>query len=157
MRLLLASDHAGFEQKESLKEFLRSEGHEVEDLGPQSDDRVDYPDYARELCQQLISSQEEGSAPYDKGVLVCGSGIGMAIAANKMPKIRASLITSTEFAKYSRLHNDLNVITLAGRLGDLEENKEILKVWLSTEFEGGRHAERVEKIMQLEKRCCCHD
>lgn len=145
MKLAIASDHAGFEQKEQLAAYLKELGHEVLNLGPENDDRVDYPDFACKVARAVAG----GSAEY--GVLVCGTGIGMAIAANKIPSIRASVITSPEFAALSREHNDLNVITLSGRFVELELNKKILDSFLSTSFGGGRHAERVEKIKQLDQ------
>ena len=144
MKVALASDHAGFEQKELLKPYIESLGYEVIDLGPFNDERVDYPDYAAKLAHMVADNE------VDKGVLVCGSGIGMAIAANKIRGIRASVITSPEFAALSRQHNDLNVITLSGRLIPLELNKEILKTWFESSFEEGRHAERLAKIASLE-------
>ena len=145
MKVSIGSDHAGFEQKQLLAEYLRSKGYEVIDRGPDSDDRVDYPDYAALVGKDV----SEGAC--DRGVLVCGTGIGMAIAANKVDGIRAANIVSPAFAALCREHNDANVITLSGRFVDLSANKEILRAFLSTEFGGGRHAGRVEKIMALEK------
>ena len=144
MRLAVASDHAGFEQKVELVEFLKGLGHEVTDLGPDSAERVDYPDYAVKVGHAVADGQA------DRGVLICGTGIGMALAADKVAGVRAANITTPEFADLSRRHNDLNVITLSGRFVSLEENERILKVWLVSEFEGGRHAQRVAKIMDLD-------
>ncbi len=145
MKISIASDHAGFEQKKLLAEYLQGKGYEVIDRGPADDNRVDYPDFA-----QLVSSDVvEGKA--DRGVLVCGTGIGMAIAANKVNGVRAANIVSPAFAALCREHNDANVITLSGRFVDPSANKEILDTFLSTEFGGGRHAGRVEKIMALEE------
>ncbi|MDO5116973.1 MAG: ribose 5-phosphate isomerase B [Eggerthellaceae bacterium] len=144
MIISMGSDHAGFEQKQQLIDYLKGEGYEVVDLGPFSDDRVDYPDYAAKVAQHVV----EGKSRF--GVLVCGTGIGMAIAANKIHGIRAANVTSAEFAKLARGHNDANMITLSGRYVDLETNEEILDTFLTAEFEGGRHAQRVEKIMMLE-------
>ncbi len=145
MKISIASDHAGFEQKKLLAEYLQGKGYEVIDRGPSDDNRVDYPDFA-----QLVSSDVvEGKA--DRGVLVCGTGIGMAIAANKVNGVRAANIVSPAFAALCREHNDANVITLSGRFVDPSANKEILDTFLSTEFGGGRHAGRVEKIMALEE------
>ncbi|MBS5451575.1 MAG: ribose 5-phosphate isomerase B [Coriobacteriia bacterium] len=144
MRIAIASDHAGFEQKQQLVPFLKELGNEVIDLGPEDAERVDYPDYAVKVAHAVA----QGEA--DRGVLVCGTGIGMALAADKVRGIRASSITSPEFADLARRHNDLNVITLSGRFVSLEENKRILKVFLVSEFEGGRHAQRVAKIMALD-------
>lgn len=144
MKIAIASDHAGFEQKQELAEYLRVLGNEVADLGPENASRVDYPDYAKLVAQSVAG----GTARF--GVLVCGTGIGMAIAANKVNGVRAANITSTEFAKLSRQHNNANIIALSGRFVSVDENKEILKAFLNTEFEGGRHAGRVEKIMALQ-------
>lgn len=144
MKISIASDHAGFEQKQQLAAYLTSCGHEVLDRGPENDNRVDYPDYAARVGKDVA----EGVAQY--GVLVCGTGIGMAIAACKIAHIRAANITSPDFAELARQHNDANVVTLSGRFVDLETNKKILDVFLSTEFAGGRHAGRVEKINALD-------
>lgn len=145
MRIAIASDHAGFDQKQILKGYLADElGHEVIDLGPDTGDRVDYPDYGAKVGRYV----SEGKA--DRGVAVCGTGIGIAIAAGKIAGIRASSITTPEFAALFREHNDGNVIGLSGRFVDLDVNKEILRVFLSTEFGGGRHAGRVEKIDALD-------
>ena len=140
----IASDHAGFEQKQKLVAYLRSQGYEVFDRGPHTDDRVDYPDYAA-----LVGSDVSQGA-CERGVLVCGTGIGMAIAANKIPGVRAANITTPEFAQLCREHNDANVITLSGRFVGLEENQKILDTFFATEFGGGRHAARVAKIATLE-------
>ena len=145
MRISIGSDHAGFEQKEKLAAHLVSCGHEVHDLGPFSEDRVDYPDYARLVCESIQNDDAE------RGVLVCGTGIGMAIAANKMRGIRAANVTSPEFAALAREHNDCNVITVSGRFVALEENEKIVDTFLATEFAGGRHAGRIEKMMALEE------
>lgn len=144
MKVSIGSDHAGFEQKQLLAEYLRSEGYEVIDRGPDSDDRVDYPDYAALVGKDV----SEGAC--DRGVLVCGTGIGMAIAACKISGVRAANIVSSEFAKLCREHNDANVITLSGRFVPLEENEKILDVFFATEFGGGRHAGRVAKINALD-------
>lgn len=144
MKVSIGSDHAGFEQKQLLAEYLRSKGYEVIDRGPDSDDRVDYPDYAALVGKDV----SEGAC--DRGVLVCGTGIGMAIAACKISGVRAASIVSPEFAKLCREHNDANVITLSGRFVPLEENEKILDVFFATEFGGGRHAGRVAKINALD-------
>lgn len=144
MRIAIASDHAGFEQKQQLVDFIRGLGHDVEDLGPDSDARVDYPDYAARVAHAVNGGKA------DKGVLICGTGIGMACAADKVAGIRAASITSPEFADLARRHNDLNVIALSGRFVSLENNQRILKVFFASEFEGGRHALRVAKIMEYD-------
>ncbi len=145
MRISIASDHAGFEQKEALKAYLASQGHEVEDLGPASDGRVDYPDYAASVARSVAAGDAE------RGVLVCGTGIGMAIAANKVRGIRAANVVSPEFAALCREHNDCNVVTVSGRFVSLEDNQRILDAFLGTDFGGGRHGGRVDKIMALEQ------
>lgn len=144
MRISIGSDHAGFEQKELLKEYLEEKGCEVVDQGCYSEERVDYPDHAVLVARDVA----EGRA--DRGVLVCGTGIGMALAADKIAGIRAANIINPQFAALCREHNDCNVITLSGRFVDLATNKEILDVFLSVEFGGGRHAGRVAKIMELD-------
>ena len=145
MNISIASDHAGFEQKQALVDYLAAQGHDVIDRGPDTDDRVDYPDYA-----ELVARDVAGGAA-ERGVLVCGTGIGMAMAADKVPGVRAANIVNTEFAALCREHNDANVLTLSGRFVGLEDNKEIVRVFLSTAFGGGRHAQRVEKIMALDE------
>jgi len=146
MLVAIASDHGGFEQKQELVNYLLELGHEVWNLGPDDDEPVDYPDFAYEVARIVA----EGSA--ERGVLICGTGIGMAIAANKTPGIRAANVSSTEFAKLAREHNDANVLTLSGRYVPLEENKEILRTFLETPFANGRHERRIAKITDLEKR-----
>lgn len=145
LRIALASDHGGFEQKEQLKAWLESQGHTVEDFGCLSAESVDYPDYALPAAECVATGQAE------YGVLVCGTGLGMMLAANKVQGIRAVNITSTQFAELSREHNNANIITLSGRFVSLEENERILEVFFSTEFAGGRHAARVAKIMAIEQ------
>ena len=140
----IASDHAGFEQKQKLIPFLEWLGYEVIDRGPDSDDRVDYPDFALPVGNDVAQGRAW------RGVLVCGTGIGMAMAADKVHGVRAANIINTEFAALCREHNDANVITLSGRFVDFEVNCEILKVFFATEFGGGRHAGRVEKIMAID-------
>ena len=144
MRVSIGSDHDCFEQKQALVDYLLGKGIEVIDRGPDSDDRVDYPDYAVPVARDVA----EGATDY--GVLVCGTGIGMAMAADKVPGVRAANIITSEFAALCREHNDANVITLSGRFVPLEENERILDTFLATDFGGGRHAGRVEKIMALD-------
>lgn len=144
MKISIASDHAGFEQKQALVDHLVAQGHEVIDRGPDTDDRVDYPDYA------AFVSYDVADGVADFGVLVCGTGIGMAIAANKVNGIRAANIVRQDFATLCREHNDANVVTLSGRFVSLEDNKAIVDTFLSTEFGGGRHEGRVKKIHSLE-------
>ena len=144
VKVSIASDHAGFEEKELLRGYLAELGHEVIDRGPADDSRVDYPDFAALVAHDVA----DGAA--DRGVLVCGTGIGMAIAANKVDGIRAANVTSPEFAALAREHNDANIITVSGRFVEDSVNRAIVKTFLETEFGGGRHAGRVEKIMALQ-------
>lgn len=144
MKISIASDHAGFEQKQDLVAYLKREGHEVLDRGPESDSRVDYPDFAELVGKDVQSGEAE------RGVLVCGTGIGMAMAAGKIEGIRAANVVRRDFAVLCREHNDANVITLSGRFVSLEDNERILDAFLTTEFAGGRHAGRVEKINALD-------
>ena len=144
MRISIASDHAGYEQKQALVDHLTEQGHDVIDRGPDTDARVDYPDYAA-----LVARDVAGGAA-ERGVLVCGTGIGMAVAANKVRGIRAANVTSPVFASLAREHNDANVVAVSGRFVDLATNREIVDAFLSTGFGGGRHAGRVEKIAALE-------
>ena len=146
MRIAIASDHAGFEQKTELIPFLEGLGHEVIDLGPAAPDRVDYPDFAVLVAHAVAGGEA------DRGVLVCGTGIGMALAADKVAGIRAANVILPEFADLARRHNDANVITLSGRYVTLDVNKRILEVFLTAQFEGGRHALRVAKIMELDEK-----
>lgn len=145
MRVAIASDHGGFDQKGALADFMATElSCDVVDFGPDTGDSADYPDYAVKVAQAVSS----GDA--DFGVLICGTGIGMAVAADKVSGVRASSITSPAFAELFRQHNNGNVVCLSGRFVDLEVNKQIVKTFLTTEFEGGRHERRVEKIMALD-------
>lgn len=145
MRVAVGSDHAGFEQKQKLAAYIADElGYEVIDLGTTNEDSVDYPDYAEKVARFVAAGEAE------RGVLVCGTGIGVSLAADKVAGIRASSITSPEFAALFRQHNDGNVVCLSGRFVDLDVNKEIVRVFLSTEFEGGRHTRRVDKINALD-------
>lgn len=144
LRIALASDHGGFEQKEALKPWLEDLGFTVDDFGCDSEESVDYPDYAKRAARAVAQGDD------DYGVLVCGTGIGMMIAANKVHGIRAANLTSTEFAKLSREHNNANIATLSGRFTSLEDNKAILEAFLGAVFSGDRHARRVEKIMTIE-------
>lgn len=145
MRVFLGSDHAGFAMKEALKPYLERRGIDLTDVGTHTEDSADYPDFA----EQVARAVSEGRA--DRGVLVCGSGIGMAMAANKVPGVRAAMVTDAELAKMMRLHNDANVVTLGGRYISEELAEEILAAFFDTEFEGGRHQNRIDKIAALER------
>ncbi|MEW6106294.1 MAG: ribose 5-phosphate isomerase B [Bacillota bacterium] len=140
MKVAIGSDHAGFEMKESLKEYVKSLGHEVEDFGAQSCDPVDYPDIGYRVAKDVASGR------FERGVLICGTGIGMSIVANKVPGVRAALAGDVESARLAREHNDANVLTLGARIIRLELAREIVRIFLETGFAGGRHARRVEKI-----------
>jgi ribose 5-phosphate isomerase B len=144
VRISLASDHAGFELKEQVRLYLETQGHAVEDLGPHSEDPVDYPVYA-ELVARSVASGEA-----DRGVLVCGTGLGMAIAANKVDGVRAVQVSDPSFAEMARRHNDANVVTLAGRSIDMQVAEKVLDAFMGTEFEGGRHQRRVDMIGAIE-------
>jgi ribose 5-phosphate isomerase B len=137
MKVYIASDHAGFSRKQELISSMKN--MEFVDLGPGSDDRVDYPDFANKVCEKVLS---EGTP----GILICGSGQGMAMRANKFKGIRAALCWSTEVAQLSRQHNDANILCLGARLIDLKATEDIVQAFFNTAFEGGRHQGRVEKI-----------
>lgn len=144
MRVSVASDHGGFEQKQQIVQHLLDGGVDVADRGPQTADSVDYPDFA-ELVARDVASEDA-----DFGILVCGTGIGMSIAANKIDGIRAANVTTKEFAHLAREHNNANVLTLSGRFVPVEDNITIVDEFLQTAFGEGRHARRVQKIMALE-------
>ncbi|NPA28595.1 MAG: ribose 5-phosphate isomerase B [Epsilonproteobacteria bacterium] len=145
MKYYVASDHAGFAVKGQVVEFLRAKGFEVEDLGPQSADRVDYPDFAAKVAKAVA---EDGNS---RGVLICGTGIGMSIAANKVDGIRAAHCHDFYTAQMARAHNDANILCFGERVSGPGVIDSMLEAFVSTPFEGGRHAGRVEKIMALEK------
>jgi ribose 5-phosphate isomerase B len=141
----LGADHAGFPLKEDLKGWLISRGFDVVDLGTQATESVDYPDFAIAVGGAVTAGQA------DRGVLVCGTGIGMAMAANKVPGARAAACSDAYTARMSREHNDANILALGARITSREAAIEILEVWLNAEFAGGRHARRVEKIVALDQ------
>jgi len=145
MRIAIGSDHAGYEQKERLREHLASKGYEVDDLGTDSADAsVDYPDYALAVGRSVAAGDAE------MGVLVCGTGLGMAIAANKVDGVRAVNVTDPEFARLAREHNNANVVAVSGRFIPVQVNEQIVDAFLETAFEGGRHEMRVDKITKAE-------
>lgn len=144
MRIYLGADHAGFSMKEQVKASLTAQGNDVVDVGAHAEDSVDYPDYAAEVGKAVAS----GDA--DFGVLVCGTGLGMAIAANKVAGVRAIQASDPEMARMARLHNNANVITLPGRYITAEQADAVLAAFLGTEFEGGRHQRRIDKIGALD-------
>jgi len=140
----LGADHAGFPLKEDLKTWLIGRGYDVVDLGTQSAESVDYPDYAVGVGSAVTAGKA------DRGILVCGTGIGMAMAANKLPGVRAAACSDAFTARMSREHNDANVLALGARITSREAAIEIVELWLATEFAGGRHARRVDKIVALD-------
>ena len=145
MKIAIAADHGGFELKDSMVEYIKSLGNEVMDLGTNSADSVDYPDYAKKVCEEI---QQENS---DLGILICGTGIGMSLAATKFEGIRAACVSDGYSAKMSRNHNNANVLCIGERVIGDEVAKLIIKTFLENEFEAGRHQRRVDKIMAFEK------
>jgi ribose 5-phosphate isomerase B len=139
-RIPIASDHAGFELKQQLSAALRDLGYEVDDLGTHSTDSTDYPDFAHPLAEQVEQGQVK------RGVLLCGTGLGMAYAANRHHGVRAAVAWTPEIAELARKHNDANVLVLPARFVSESDGVQILKTWLETEYEGGRHDRRVAKI-----------
>jgi len=144
--IALGADHAGFQLKEAIKGWLIEQGYQVVDHGTHSTESVDYPDYAAQVAEAVADHKVE------RGVLVCGTGIGMTITANKVPGVRAALCSDLYTARMSREHNDANVLTLGGRLMGHEMALDILKMWLATDFAGDRHRRRIGKIAELERR-----
>jgi ribose 5-phosphate isomerase B len=144
-RIALAADHAGYEEKEKLKETLDELGVAYDDLGTSSNDSVDYPDYARKVAEGVSRGD------YEQGLLVCGSGTGMAIAANKVKGVRAAVAWNPDIARLAREHNNANVLSIAARFTPDNEVKKIVKAWFDADFEGGRHERRVEKLEAIEK------
>lgn len=139
-RILIASDHAGFELKEKIEQALGALGYDVQDLGTDSSESTDYADYAHPLAEKVSTGEVK------RGVLLCGTGLGMSYTANRYPRVRAAVAWNAEIAKLAREHNDSNVLVLPARFVDDKQGVEILKTWLDTPFEGGRHARRVDKI-----------
>ncbi|MBI2399845.1 MAG: ribose 5-phosphate isomerase B [Deltaproteobacteria bacterium] len=146
LKIAIASDHAGLEMKEDLKEFLLGIGVEVVDMGVNDDKSVDYPDYGIPLADRV----SKGEVP--KGVLVCGTGIGMSILANKFKNVRAALVNDVFTARMAKEHNDANILVIGGRIVGKGLAREMLKTWIDARFEGGRHQTRLDKITELEKK-----
>lgn len=144
-RIALAADHAGYEEKERLKKTLDELGVTYEDFGTNSCDSVDYPDYARKVAEAVSKGD------FEQGLLVCGSGTGMAIAANKVKGVRAAVAWTPDIARLAREHNDANVLSLPARFMSETDAEKVVKAWFEADFEGGRHAKRVEKIVELEE------
>ncbi len=143
-RIALAADHAGYEEKEKLKSTLDELGVEYEDMGTDSGESVDYPDYALKVADAVSKGE------FEQGLLVCGSGTGMAIAANKVKGVRAAVAWNEDIARLARQHNDANVLSLPARFMSDEDARKVLRAWFDADFEGGRHAKRVGKIIEIE-------
>ena len=143
-RIALGADHAGYHVKEAIRQFLENAGYPVDDLGTWSEESVDYPDYGKAVADRVVAHQDV------YGIAVCGTGMGIAIAANKVPGIRAAVAHNVDAARLAREHNDANVLAMGGRVVSGIEAIEMVQTFLSTTFAGGRHARRVEKITQIE-------
>ncbi len=151
MKIAIGADHAGYRLKDVIVPFLKAQGHEVIDVGCDCADSVDYPDYAIPVCDKVVSGEAE------RGILICGTGIGMSIAANKTPGIRCALVHDLFSAKATREHNDTNVLAMGERVIGPGLAEEIVRVWLDTPFsEGPRHKGRIEKVMALEAQQSLH-
>jgi ribose 5-phosphate isomerase B len=146
MLIAIGSDHAGLEMKTEIIEVLKELGHEYTDYGTDTPQSVDYPDFGEKVSEAVSTGKTE------RGILICGTGIGMSIVANKFPNIRASLCNELFSAKMSRLHNDANILVLGGRIIGKDLAKEIVRTWMTTPFEGGRHANRLRKITLIEEK-----
>jgi ribose 5-phosphate isomerase B len=144
-RIAIGSDHAGFSVKESIKKYLETAGYAVDDQGTSSEESVDYPDYGKAVGERVAAKQD------DLGIVVCGSGIGISIAANKVPGIRAALAHDVLTARLAREHNDANVLALGGRIVTPDAAIQMVQTFLNTPFTGGRHQLRLDKIAQIEK------
>ena len=140
MIISMGADHAGFSVKEKIREYLESKGYTILNKGAHSEDSVDYPEFGHAVGNSVQSGEST------KGIVVCGSGIGISIASNKIEGVRAALCVSVEHAQMSRLHNDANVLAIGARMTDYDVITDIVDTWLTTEFEGGRHSRRVNKI-----------
>jgi ribose 5-phosphate isomerase B len=145
MKIAIGADHAGFALKERLRERLAGEGHDVIDFGTTTAEPCDYPDFAQPVARDVARGRA------DRGILVCGTGIGMAMAANKIAGVRAAPAQSEDAVRLTREHNDANILTLGARYLDPDRAAALIEIFLSTEFTGGRHARRVAKIAQLER------
>jgi ribose 5-phosphate isomerase B len=145
LKIALGSDHVGVDLKRVIEEFLEEKGIEYNDFGPFSNDRVDYPDFALSVSKAVVSGQ------YDRGILICGTGVGISIAANKVDGIRAVVCSEPYSAFLSRQHNDTNVLALGARVIGDEMAKMIVDQWINAEFEGGRHQRRIDKIASIEQ------
>lgn len=145
MKIAIGSDHAGYKLKETLKKFLLKKGYGIKDFGTFSEESCDYPDFGYKVAKAVASKK------FDRGVLVCATGIGQSIVANRFPGVRAALCYNLRCAKLSREHNDANIIIFGARFIKEETVKKALDIWLKTEFQGGRHARRLKKIEKIER------
>jgi ribose 5-phosphate isomerase B len=145
VKVAIAADHGGYTLKEEIKQYLESAGIEYQDFGCHSEDSVDYPDYALPVAEKVAKGE------FDRGILICGTGIGMSIAANKIDGVRCALVHDCFTAKATREHNDSNVLAMGARVIGPGHALEVAKIWLGTEFEGGRHQRRIDKIRLIEK------
>ena len=146
MRIAIASDHRGYHLKEKLCSLLKTKGHVVLDEGPSATESVDYPDFATLVARRITDKTA------DRGILICGTGIGMAVTANKFPGVRAAQCTDDVTAEISRRHNDLNVLCLSADMLSPRSVERMVGLWLDTEFEGGRHSRRIQKIREIEEK-----
>ncbi len=149
MKVAIGSDHAGFKLKEQLKAFLNQKGFEVLDKGCQSEESCDYPDFGEAVALEVANNS------CDFGCIICGTGIGISIAANKIPGIRAALCISKEMAHYAKAHNNANILAIGARIKLLDPPEEILETFIKSNFEGGRHEKRINKINNIEERYKC--
>ncbi len=150
MKFYIATDHAGFHYKEQVKDYIKSKGIEIIDLGPDSADRVDYPDYGKK-CAEAVKN-DEGSF----GIIICGTGIGISMAANKVEGIRAALCHDAYTATMARAHNNAQILAFGERVVGMGVVQSMIDAFIETEFEGGRHAARVEKINEIDKERCSY-
>ncbi len=146
--IVIGSDHGGLNLKSALKSYLTRRGIEINDAGTDNGDSVDYPDFGLKVAEMVVSGAAES------GILICGTGIGMSIAANKVPGIRAALVTDVFMARMAKEHNNANVLVLGGRVLDEQKACDLVGSWLDASFEGGRHQGRLDKIVEIEKRYC---
>ena len=143
--IAIGCDHGGLELKDFITEYLKKEGYEVKDFGIYENKSVDYPDIAKPVCESVLKNE------CDRGILICGTGIGMSIAANKFNGIRAAVCGDIYSAKMTKIHNNANIITMGARVIGQETAREIVNAWLTNEYEGGRHQNRLDKISDIEK------
>ncbi|MDD2366222.1 MAG: ribose 5-phosphate isomerase B [Desulfuromonadaceae bacterium] len=146
--IIIGSDHGGLTLKTALNSYLQRRGYEVSDAGTNSDSSVDYPDFGQKVAETVIKGGAE------LGILICGTGIGMSITANKIPGVRAALVTDVFMARMAKEHNNANILVLGGRVLDEQKACDLVGAWLDAEFEGGRHQSRLDKISALEKKYC---